>query len=110
VFYMIALESLMLGKNKHAELLYKLKLRTAHVLARNVTARKGLIKRLDVLYDIRSQIVHSGRFQVTDSELLEARQYAKHALWSVSQVAPFRDMSDEAQLDTWLEDQVLAGA
>lgn len=72
-------------------------------------ARKEILKSVYLLYDVRSQIVHSGRFQVTDTELLEARQYAKQALLTVIQAAPFRDMKDEAELDTWLDDQLLAG-
>jgi Apea-like HEPN len=109
-FYMIALESLVLGRKQHNELLYKLKLRTVHMLGTTVQKRKEMMRRLDDLYEIRSQIVHSGRFQVTDSELLEARQYAKAALVTVMHAEPFRAMDDEQQLDSWLEEQVLAGS
>lgn len=64
---------------------------------------------MKTLYETRSEIVHSGRFQVTDMELLEARRYVKQALFTVMQAEPFRDMADEKQLDSWLEDQLLSG-
>ena len=72
-------------------------------------ARRQIVESMNMLYDTRSEIVHSGRFQVTDTELLEAREYVKHALFTIMQAEPFRNMTDEKQLDAWLEDQLLAG-
>jgi hypothetical protein len=69
-----------------------------------------LIKRLESLYEIRSDIVHSGRFQVSEFDLDEAREFARKALFIVSNEATFQEMADATELDKWLEDQVISSA
>lgn len=111
LLYMISLESLVLGREKHPEITFQLRLKTAHLLRRDSNdERKTLFKRLGVLYDIRSKIVHSGHFQVTDAELREARQYAKQALAIVMSEKPFCEMSDAKELDNWLEGRLISSS
>jgi hypothetical protein len=57
---------------------------------------------------VRSKIVHSGSFQVTDSEVREARQYAKQALLTVLNGKLFKDMRTEEEFDGWLEERLLS--
>jgi hypothetical protein len=108
LLYMISLESLILGRDTHSEITYQLKLKAAHLLRGTVEARRELMERLGSLYKIRSQIVHSGRFQVSESDLSEAHEYAKKALLVNSHSAPFRKMTDKKQFDAWLDDRLIS--
>ena len=56
LFYLIALESLLLPPQKDSELTYRLRLRAAHLLAREVKKREYIFKRIGQLYDARSAI------------------------------------------------------
>jgi hypothetical protein len=108
LLYMISLESLLLGGTNESELTFRLSLKAAHLIGRTCDVRKTVVARLGALYKIRSQIVHSGRFSVTESEVLEARHYAKQALLAVLHAKPFRDMTTEDQLERWFEERLIS--
>jgi hypothetical protein len=107
LLYLIALESLILGGDSHPELKYRLKFQAAHLLGDTLNNRKELVQRIGNLYDVRSKIVHSGSFQVTDFELREARHYTKLALLNVITAQPYRDMKSWSEFNSWLEGQLL---
>ena len=109
LLYMISLESLVLGRKTHSEIVFQLKLRSAYLLKRTRESRTALLERLDSLYHTRSRIVHSGNFLVTDSELREARHYAKLALFTISLAEPFCRMTEESQLEEWFKEQLISG-
>jgi hypothetical protein len=108
LLYMIALESLVLGSRSKSEVTFQLRIKTGHLIKSGSEGRKSLLRRLGVLYDIRSKIVHSGSFQVTDSELREARYYSKQAVLTVADNEPFKSMQSEQEFDEWLEDRLLS--
>ena len=108
LLYMIALESLVLGGKAASEITFQLRIKTGHLIKSRSEDRKTLLKRLGALYGIRSKIVHSGSFQVTDSELRETRQYTKQALLTVAIGKPFRSMKTEEEFDGWLEERLLS--
>jgi hypothetical protein len=112
LLYMIALESLILGRKEKpvGEIVFQFRLKTAHLLRRTPSERKALMERLDALYEVRSGVVHSGLFQVSDTDLAEARQYAKEALLIVSNDTPFQDMTDATQFKDWLNDRLISSS
>src|SRR5215216_3884223 len=69
LLYAISLESLVLLENEKEELGYRLRTRVAHLLGIDLDGRKKISKRVRDLYDVRSKIVHSGSYQVTDADL-----------------------------------------
>lgn len=108
LLYMIALESLVLMKSEKSETTFQLKLKAAHLLKTTVRARKDLAARLGKLYRLRSQIVHSGNFHVTESEVSEIREYTKKALVTVVNSEEFKNMTTEQEFDDWLEHKLLS--
>jgi hypothetical protein len=107
LLYMIALESLILGASASSEITFQLKLKTAHLIVKVSDKRKDLMRRLARLYGIRSTIVHSGSFQVTDAELEEIGLITKKALLTVVLHKPFKSMVSKKQFDEWLEERLL---
>ena len=53
LLYAIALETMVLSDNNPIELTYRLRMRTAHLLASDVGSRRDLFSKLGKLYDIR---------------------------------------------------------
>src|SRR5579864_121208 len=102
LLYMIALEGLVLGSDTKTNITHQLKLKAAHLIRKTKEERKKLFSRLGHLYGVRSRIVHSGSFEVTDAEVREIRYYTKLALLTVLVQSPFRDMTSEDEFDRWL--------
>jgi hypothetical protein len=107
LLYMISLESLILSKaGKAGKVVDQFTKKAAHLLQRTSGDRKRLMKRLEGLYDIRSEIVHSGRFQVSEFDLDHAREFAKKALFIVSNDTTFQQMTEATHLDDWLTERM----
>lgn len=107
LLYAIALESLVLSDNIATELTYRLRLRIAHLLGENTESRRELFAEVGHLYNIRSKIVHSGSFQVTDADLSTLRAITKSALIRVSTKQEFLLLSHPKELADWFEGRVL---
>jgi len=89
------------------ELTYRLRVRTAHLLAEQIESRRDLFSKLGHLYGIRSKIVHSGRYQVTDADLALLRNITKAALIRVCTGSEFLSMRTGKELGEWFQDRVL---
>ena len=72
LLFAIALECLVLP-TEGDKLRYRLSQRVARLCGEDVDQRLELAKRTKKLYDIRSQIVHSGHYEVTEDERAEIR-------------------------------------
>jgi uncharacterized Ntn-hydrolase superfamily protein len=107
LLYAIALESLILAENEKDELLYRLRTRTSHLLGEGIESRKKIYKRLGDLYGIRSQIVHSGKYQVTDSDLGQMRFLTKNCILRVLTEEPFTSFESIDDLVCWFNDRIL---
>lgn len=108
LFFAVALETLLLGDRNPSDLQYKLKLRCAHLLViQNLQSRKRIFKEIGELYAKRSKIVHTGEFDVTDSELQLIEKYACAAIDVLLSRDAFQSMRDESTLEEWFESQVL---
>lgn len=109
LLYAIALESLILLEGDKDELKYRLKIRIAHLLGSNTKARKEISKQIGRLYDIRSSIVHSGDFQVTDADLSLMRSATKNCILAILTNESFSGMATAEDLVAWFDDQILTG-
>lgn len=103
LFFMIALESLILpaGTPKGQ----RLGGRVAYLLYGNESSAKAISEYIrSSLYDVRSRIVHDGRFRVTAAELGEVRKYAKECIWRIANTDTFMKMSELEELNQWFQD------
>lgn len=104
----IALESLLLGNQTNENISYKVALRAAHLIGpRDISIRKSLCRDVKDLYNRRSAIVHSGRVEVSDSELALLRHYLRAALFVAINNSPFAEMTAEEEFDAWFEERAL---
>jgi len=104
----IALESLLLPDQRDDNIGYRIALRCTHLIAvPDVTARKSLMKNVRDLYNRRSMIVHSGKIEVSDTELALLWHYLRAALYVVVNTMPFSTMSDEKAYHEWFDERVL---
>lgn len=76
LLFAIALECLVLPTDKD-ELRYRLSQRVARLCGEDMDQRLELAKRTKKLYDVRSKIVHSGYYEVTEDERDEIRIAAR---------------------------------
>lgn len=109
LLYAIALESLVLIENETDELGYRLRMRVAHLLGKTVESKRTLVKDLKKLYGIRSKIVHSGSYEVTDLDLFKLRFITKNCILRILKEEPFSSMTSVGQLTGWFDEQMLAG-
>jgi hypothetical protein len=107
LLYAIALESFVLAEGDPVELGYRLQLRVAHLLGETPDARRALVARVKQLYKVRSAIVHSGSFRVTDADLGAMRQLAKLSLIRACTSDDFTRMRVPDDLAAWFNDRLL---
>jgi hypothetical protein len=108
LLYAISLECLILSDNEKEELTYRLRTRIAHLLGSDLENRKKIKKRVGELYDIRSKIVHSGWYQVTDADLGVIRLYTKSCILRIINDEPFISMESIVTLIDWFDDKILS--
>ncbi|MCD6155395.1 MAG: hypothetical protein J7J22_06515 [Candidatus Verstraetearchaeota archaeon] len=106
--YAIALECITLGRKDHTELRYRLAMRTALLVGNTLNVRKLVKKEVTDLYDIRSKIVHTGSYEVTNSELSLIRYLAKKCILRVLTEEPFLSMKKEDNLNAWFDEAMLS--
>jgi hypothetical protein len=110
LFYAIALETLLLGRETTTEITYQLAARCAHLLGGpGLSQRRGVVQHVKELYGLRSRIVHSGSLEVTDSSLGLMRDYAVISLFIVLEHDSFKSMLTVREFDEWFEKRLLSG-
>jgi hypothetical protein len=109
LLYAIALESLLLGKSKKTEISHQLAVRCAHLGGGQLEDKRRVVGQIGSLYEVRSKIVHSGNFQISESELKLIRRYSRGALFIVIDTEPFRSMTEATDFERWFETQLLSG-
>ena len=107
LLYIIALESIILADQDHVELSYRLKLRVSHFLGNDYQSRSNIFQEINRLYRIRSGIVHSGQFEVTDKDISTVRYLTKHCLIKLLTEEPFSSMQSIQDLPKWFDKQIL---
>jgi hypothetical protein len=79
VLHAISLETVVLPVQE-SELTYRLALRVARLLSGKPEARARIREAVERLYDVRSDIVHSGSYEVTDEEMTRLQNIASGVL------------------------------
>jgi hypothetical protein len=113
LLYAIALETIILCDNDRDELNYRLTIRLAHLIGKEPdegeepVVRKEVVRKASNLYGIRSKIVHTGNYSVTDAELYEIRQMTKLSILHILNLDPFISMQKANELREWFNNEIL---
>lgn len=107
--YAIALETIILGSQQNVELTYRLSMRTALLAGGTPEKRAEIKKEVRDLYGIRSKIVHSGHYEVTDADVEKIRLLAIICIMRVLTEKPFTSMTEEQEIDNWFDQAMLSG-
>ena len=103
LLFAIALEAAVLPL-QHPEQTYRLSTRVAGLLGRNRLERTQIRQSVAELYDVRSRIVHSGSYEVTEADLGRLRSLAKETLLRLV-ARPTTWTLSVKELDEWLQTQ-----
>ena len=103
----ISLESLILLDNEKEELTYRLRTRVAHLLGGDIESRKKISSKVRDLYEVRSRIVYSGSYQVTDADISLIRSYSKNCILHIVNKEPFSSMTSVESLVRWFDEKIL---
>ncbi|GEM_PF-981835 len=106
--YAIALETIMLGRQQDVELTYRLSMRTALLAGDTPEKRVEIKKEIRELYGIRSKIVHSGLYEVTDDDVAKIRSLVVTCIMRILTKEPFISMTEEKQIDDWFDQAMLS--
>jgi hypothetical protein len=107
LLYAIALEAFLLADNEKEELSYRLRLRVAHLLGGTAEVRRDLFRKMGHLYKIRSNIVHSGDYEMADADFWLMKELTRRALVRVCTDQEFLAMDSPEELAAWFEGRVL---
>jgi len=107
LLYAISLESLILPEDDNIELSDRLATRVAHVIGNNLHNRMEIKDEMKKLYGIRSKIVHSGYYQISDSDLNTIRVYAKNCIIRILTKRPFVSMNSKKELIDWFNNKIM---
>ena len=107
--YAIALETIMLGRQENKEIAYKLRMRTALLAGETLEKRTEIKKEVRDLYDIRSEIVHSGHYEVTDADVGKISKLTIACIKRILTEKPFTSMTKEQEIDNWFDQAMLSG-
>lgn len=106
LLYAISLESLILLDNEKDELIDRLSNRVALLIGNNLSNRKEIRSAMKELYDIRSKIVHSGSYQVTDIDLNTIRVYTQSCIYRILTKEPFISMKGKNDFSNWFLEEI----
>jgi hypothetical protein len=101
VLFAIALESSVLGQGN------QLATRSAHLIAYSLKDRQSVSRQVRKLYTTRSQIVHTGKTDITPSDVEEIRRVCLTCLGALSGLVESAAMKTHQQLEDWLEIKTL---
>jgi len=108
LLYAISLESLILPEDDNFELSDRLSTRVAHLIGNNLHNRTEIKDEMKKLYSIRSKIVHSGYYQITDTDLNTIRVYAKNCILRILTKKPFIVMKSKKELVAWFNKKIMS--
>ncbi len=106
LFYAISLETLLLIENDNAELNYRLSLRIAYLLGTTKEDKKTIQENVRNLYNTRSKIVHSGKYEVTDAEFYLIKNYSRICISRIFIEEQFKNMNQN-EFIRWFDDQII---
>ena len=103
IFRAIALESLILGSGDHSELTQRLALSVVHLLGDALRDRKDAVTQIRSLYAVRSKIVHSGTYEISEKDARLLREFVLMCFAYVLADERFKHMSGGTDLDEWFQ-------
>jgi len=109
LLFAIALESVVLGEQVKTEITYQLSARVAHLLALTLDLRRSIAQQVNDLYRLRSAIVHSGKDEVSETDVYTIRKICLRSLGALVTLPQFTTMKRVEELDGWFDDQMLGG-
>jgi len=71
--------------------------------------RAEIKKEVRDLYGIRSKIVHSGHYEVTDADVGKIRELTIICIMRILTEKPFTSMTEEREIDNWFDQAMLSG-
>ena len=104
LFFTVALECLILPTRDPRELGYRLSQRVAQLLGRNTRERRNFMERTKKLYAIRSEIVHSGRYEVNEEQYAEIYNITKSTILKLLASQHVRGFSQPDDFENWLKE------
>ena len=107
ILYAIALESIVLVDNPGNELSYRLRVRIAHLLTNTLTDRNEVVNTVRELYNLRSKLVHDGKYEITDLDLQSIESICIGCITRLCIDPLFQKMTSPKDFSDWLEDQIL---
>ncbi len=102
-----ALETAILGLKKGGEIGFRFRLRCAKLLGKTVASRQALVKRLDVIYDLRSRATHAGATEIRERDLAMARAMARNAIVRLLTHRSLSRLTDDEALEAWFNRLVI---
>ena len=109
MLYTIALESVVLPGADHGELSHRLSQRVAKLTADTVTERGALQTRTKKLYGVRSEIVHSGLYEVSEGDLGLIGSITKRVIFKLLADSTVAGLTKTDELEQWYEQRMLEG-
>jgi len=109
LLFAIALESAVLGKQTKTEITYQLSTRVAHLLAPTLKGKRSIVEQVNEIYQLRSAIVHSGKRDVSESDVHAIRAICLSSLQTLVTSPNFTGMKRVEELDQWFNDRMLGG-
>lgn len=107
ILFAIALETLVLPDSSTQELTYRLRVRAAHLLGHDANARKEISQLIGHLYNVRSRIVHSGFYEVTDEDLGRLKAIVIRCVLRTLLHRRIRQLKTPEELASWFDYRVL---
>ena len=108
LLYAISLESLVLLDHDKEELNDRLSTRVAFLIGNNKDNCVEIKNFVKELYSIRSSIVHSGSYRVTQIDLNTIRAYTTHCILRVLSEEPFVSMKDKKEFTDWFIEKMFS--
>jgi len=107
LLYAIALESIILVDNPKTELSYRLRIRIAHLITEKPENRSEVVNIVKDLYDLRSKLVHDGKYEITDLDIDSMRSICIKCIKRLCVDPLFQEMTSPKNFSDWLENQIL---
>jgi len=108
LLYAIALESIILVDSPNSELSYRLRLRISHLITSNLKNRNEVANTVKELYNLRSKIVHDGKYEISSLELDTIKYISISCIKRLCVDPLFRNMASPKDFADWLEDRILS--
>lgn len=107
VYYLVALESLVVGSVKGSEIAYRLRLRTAQLLGKTQATRTDIGRKVKALYDLRCALVHYGQADLPEQVQRLAKRTSCNAIRAAINVSHLRRLKSDEHIEEWFDSRAL---